>query len=58
MDLFCYLYFAFVCVILSCLFLAAVWSSAGEGLNSCSLVYDVFLCFVTFLYSVLGQVCT
>ena len=31
-DHFCYL--CFVCVMLSCLFIAALWSSAGKGLTS------------------------
>ena len=55
MDHFCHL--CFMSVILSCLFLAALWSPAGEGLSSwLSYMCDVFLCFVTFLYGVLGQV--
>ena len=32
--LFCYLSFVFVDVILSCLFLVVLWSSAGKGLTS------------------------
>ena len=42
MDPFCYLYF--VSVMLSCLFLAALWSSAGKGLTFGSFVCNVFLC--------------
>ena len=34
MDRFCYLRFMLVCVVLSCLFLAALWSPAGKGLTS------------------------
>ena len=57
MDGFCYLRFVVVFFILSCLFLAAVWSSAGKGLTfwdsgimTCSSVV------VTFPYGFLGQV--
>ena len=37
-----------VYVVLSCLFLAALWSPAGKGLTSCCRVCYVFLCFFTF----------
>ena len=47
MDTFCYLCFMFVFGILPCLSLATLLSPAW---------YDVFLCFVTFPYGVLGQV--
>ena len=53
MDNFCYLCFVFVMV--SCLFIEALWSPAGIGLTlwlSCLLCFIVF---VTFPYSVLGQ---
>ena len=40
MDLFCYFSFVFVDVILSFLFLAALWSPAGKGLN-----LDFLVCF-------------
>ena len=40
----------------SYLFLAALWSPAEKGLAFCWLVCDVSLCFVTFLYGILGQV--
>ena len=50
MDPFCYLYFVFV--ILSCLFLEALWSPAGKGLTLGSLVCDFSCVFVTFLYVV------
>ena len=43
-------------VILSCLFLTALWSLLGRGYPLGSLVCDVFWCFVTFPYGVLGQV--
>ena len=33
MDPICYLCFVFVFVILSCLFVAALWSPAGKGLT-------------------------
>ena len=46
MDPFCYL--CFVSVMLSCLFLAILWSSSGKGLASWLFVFDVFLCFCHF----------
>ena len=46
MDQFCYLCFVFVMI--SCLFIAALWSPAGRGLTSWLLVCDVFLCFCHF----------
>ena len=53
MDHFCYLYF--VSVMLSGLFIAALWSRAGKGLASWLCV--MFLCaFVTFTCGVLSQV--
>ena len=54
MDHFCYA--CFVRVMLSCLFIAALWSPAGKGLTSCSLVCDVLCVFVTFPCGILGQV--
>ena len=57
-DHFCYLWIIFVFVMLSCLFLAALWSPAGKGLSpwlSCVWCFLVF--FVTFPYGGLGQVC-
>ena len=45
MDLFCNL--CFVSVMLSCLFIAALWP-AGKGLTFGSLVCDFFLCFCHF----------
>ena len=36
-------------VMLSCLFIAALWSPAGKGDSLGSLVCDVFLCFCYFL---------
>ena len=44
-----FLLFVFVFAILSCLFLAALWTLLA-------LLYVAFLCFVTFPYVVLGQV--
>ena len=41
MDHFCYLCFVFV--MLSCLFVVALWSPTGNGLTSCSLMCDVFM---------------
>ena len=35
LEPFCYLCFTFVFIILSCLFLAALWSPDGKGLTSC-----------------------
>ena len=55
MDHFCYLCFVFV--MLSSLFIAALWSAAGKGLKPVgSLVCDVTCVFVTFPCGVLGQV--
>ena len=55
MDHFCYLCFVFV--MLSCLFIAALWSPAGKGLASSALLYAMIYCgFVTFPCGVLGQV--
>ena len=54
MDYFCYLCFLYF--MLSCLFIAAMWSPAGIELALGSLVCDVLLRFVTFPYGVLGQV--
>ena len=51
---FCYL--SFMSATLSCLLLAALWSSAGKELTLGSFVCDVFFCFVTFPNGVLGQV--
>ena len=52
MDLFCYLCFTFVLIILSCLFLAALSPPV-----LLSLVCVIFSCaFVTFPYGVLDQV--
>ena len=48
MDLFCYL--CFVSVMLSCLFIAALWSpAAGKCWPLGSLVCNVLLCFCHFL---------
>ena len=53
-DHLCYLYFVFV--MLSCLFIAALWSPAGKGLAFCPL-FVMFNCvFVTFPCGSLGQV--
>ena len=49
MDRFCYLCFMSIFVMLSCLFLAALWPLG-------SLVCCDFLCFVTFPYDVPSQV--
>ena len=54
MNHLCYLCLVFV--VLSRLFIAAVWSSAGKGLTSW-LLFVMFNCvFVTFLCGILGQV--
>ena len=46
----------FVFIIMTCLFIAALWSPAGKGLTSLgSLVYDVSLCFVPFPCGVSGH---
>ena len=54
MDNLCYLYIVFV--MLSCLLIAALWSSAWKGLTSW-LLFVTFNCvFVTFPCGILGQV--
>ena len=54
MDYLCYLRLVFV--IVSGLFIAALWSPEGKGLTSC-LLFIMFLCdFVTFPFGILGQV--
>ena len=50
MDHFCVSCVSCLSVILSYLFLTALWSLAGIGSDVC----DVFLCLVTFPYGVLG----
>ena len=52
--LFCYLHFMFVFVMLSCLFLVALWSPAGKGLTSWLLCVMFSCVFVTFPYGVPG----
>ena len=42
MDRFCKLFFMLVCVILSCMFLVALWSPAGKGLTSRLSFFVVF----------------
>ena len=55
MDHFCYLCFEFV--MLSCLFIAALWLLAGKGLASWLSCMGCYLSFfVTFSCGVLGQV--
>ena len=57
MDLFCYLCFVFMFVILSFLFLTAMCSPAGKGLNFWLYLLEMFSCvFVTFPYGVLCRV--
>ena len=47
----------FVFAMLSCLFIAALWSPAGKGASLLALLYVVLSCaFVTFQCGVLGQV--
>ena len=54
MDHLCYLCLVFS--MLSCLFIAALWSPAGKGLTSW-LLFVMFNCvFVTFPGGILGQV--
>ena len=54
MDHLCYLCLVFV--MLSCLFIAALWSPAGTGLTSW-LLFVMFNCvFVTFPFGILGHV--
>ena len=54
MDHLCYLCLVFV--MLSCLFIAAVWSPAGKGLTSWRLFVMFNFVFVTFPCGILGQV--
>ena len=42
MDHYCHLYYVFAFVLLSCLFLAALWTPAGKGRSFGSLVCDVY----------------
>ena len=49
MDHFCYLCFVFV--MLSCLFIAALWSPAGKSLTSW---LSCVLCFIVFFSSLLS----
>ena len=54
MDPFCYL--CFVSVMLSCLFIAALWSSVWERANIMAFFYVMFYCVsVTFPCGVMGQ---
>ena len=55
----CFICLLRLSVLLTCLFLAVLWSPAGKGLTSrfsCTAVCDVFLCSNTFPYGVMGQV--
>ena len=45
-----------VFLMLSCLFIAALWSPAGKGLTSWLLFVTVYCIFVTFPSGILGQV--
>ena len=54
MDRSCYLYLVFV--ILSRLFIAALWSTAGKGLTFWLLIVMLNCVFVTFPFGILGQV--
>ena len=54
MDHLCY--FCLVFVMLSCLFIAALWSPAGKGLTSLLLFVMFNFVFVTFSCGILGQV--
>ena len=50
-------YLCLLFAMLSCLFIAALWSPAGKGLTSW-LLFVVFFCdFVSFSCGILGQVC-
>ena len=56
MDLFRCLLFLFVFANFRCLFVATLWSPVGEKLTLALLNVMVSCVFVTFLFSVLGQV--
>ena len=47
---------AVLSVMLSCLFIVALWSPAGKGLTSWLSCMLCYLCFATFPCGVLGQV--
>ena len=52
-----FLFIVFVFAMLSCLFLAGLWSLVGERADLLALLYVMFSCvFVTFPYGILGQV--
>ena len=53
MDHLCYL--CLVLFMLSCLFIAALWSPAGKGLTSWLLFVMFYCVFVTFPCDILGQ---
>ena len=54
-DPFCYLSFTF-CIIMPCLFLAALWSPAGKGLASMLSCLWCFLVFLLLFHVCLGKV--
>ena len=54
MDHFCYLCFLFV--MLSCLFIAALWPTAGKGLTFWPPFAKSYCVFITFPCCILGQV--
>ena len=54
MDSFCVLCFTFIFVMLSCVFLAALWSPVGKNADLLTLLSVVFLSL--FPYGVPGQV--
>ena len=56
-DPFCYKCFTFVFIILSCLFLAALWTPAVKGLTSLlfDILCDVSLCYCHFHIWCLGS---
>ena len=54
MDRFCYLCVVFA--MLSCLFIASLWSSVGKGLTSWLSFVMFYIVLVTFPCGILGQV--
>ena len=50
------MFLCLVLLMLSCLFIAALWSPAGKGADLFALVGYVYCIFVTFPCGILGQV--
>ena len=57
MDSLCNLCFVFVFAILSCLFLAALWSLAGNGADLFALLWVMYSCFLSLAHMVSSVAC-